>query len=217
VFFPGDIPARAPRLTRHLAEFVMAQVESPANLDRWPNPEGRLITIILIRCGLRATDACTLPFDCLVHDGQRAPYLRYFNHKMRREAAVPIDEDLEIEIRDQQHRVTTRWPEHHARLFPALKSNAGGNNPMTYYSYRGMLNAWLTHCDVRDEHGQLAHLTPHQWRHTFASRLINRDVPQEVIRVLLDHQSTQMTAHYANSRELHQTGEPNTSLRQLAA
>lgn len=197
VFFPGDIPARAPRLTRHLAEFVMAQVESPANLDRWPNPEGRLITIILIRCGLRATDACTLPFDCLVHDGQRAPYLRYFNHKMRREAAVPIDEDLEIEIRDQQHRVTTRWPEHHARLFPALKSNAGGNNPMTYYSYRGMLNAWLTHCDVRDEHGQLAHLTPHQWRHTFASRLINRDVPQEVIRVLLDHQSTQMTAHYA--------------------
>jgi hypothetical protein len=27
--------------------------------------------------------------------------------------------------------------------------------------------------------------------------LINRDVPQEVIRVLLDHESTQMTAHYA--------------------
>jgi integrase len=39
-----------------------------------------------------------------------------------------------------------------------------------------------------------------------ACRLINRDVPQEVIRVLLDHESTQMTAHYANPRELHQTG-----------
>jgi integrase len=49
-------------------------------------------------------------------------------------------------------------------------------------------------------------LTPHQWRHTFACRLINRDVPQEVIRILLDHQSTQMTAHYANPRELHQMG-----------
>jgi integrase len=32
---------------------------------------------------------------------------------------------------------------------------------------------------------------------TAACRLINRDVPQEVIRVLLDHESTQMTAHYA--------------------
>ena len=60
-----------------------------------------------------------------------------------------------------------------------------------------MLNSWLALCEVHDEHGQPVHLTPHQWRHTFACRLINRDVPQEVIRVLLDHQSTQMTAHYA--------------------
>ena len=32
---------------------------------------------------------------------------------------------------------------------------------------------------------------------TFACRLINRDVPQEVVRVLLDHESSRMTAHYA--------------------
>jgi integrase len=197
VFFPGDLPARPPRLARHVAEHIMAQVEAPANLDRWPNPEGRLITIILIRCGLRATDACTLPFDCLLYDGQKAAYLRYFNNKMRREAAVPIDEDLESDIRAQQQRVSARWPGHHPHLFPAATRNAGGRHPMTYYSYRGMLNAWLTTCEVHDEHGQPAHLTPHKWRHTFACRLINRDVPQEVIRVLLDHESTQMTAHYA--------------------
>jgi hypothetical protein len=62
---------------------------------------------------------------------------------------------------------------------------------------RGVLSCWLALCQIHDEHGQPVHLTPHQWRHTFACRLINRDVPQEVIRVLLDHQSTQMTAHYA--------------------
>jgi integrase len=196
-FFPGDIPSRPPQLTRHLAEHIMTQVESPANLDRWASPEGRLITLVLIRCGLRATDACTLAFDCLLHDGQGAPYLRYFNHKMRREAAVPIDEELEAGIRAQQQRVAGRWPDRHPHLFPALKSNAGGQHPVTYYSYRGMLNRWLDICDVRDEHGGPVHLTPHQWRHTFACRLINRDVPQEVVRVLLDHSSTQMTAHYA--------------------
>lgn len=196
-FFPGDIPSRPPRLTRHLAEHIMTQVESAANLDRWTSPEGRLITLILIRCGLRATDACTLAFDCLLHDGQGAPYLRYFNHKMRREAAVPIDEELQAGIRAQQQRVAGRWPGRHPHLFPALKANAGGQHPVTYYSYRGMLNRWLDICDVRDEHGDPVHLTPHQWRHTFACRLINRDVPQEVVRVLLDHSSTQMTAHYA--------------------
>ncbi|MDQ6641134.1 MAG: site-specific integrase, partial [Actinomycetota bacterium] len=197
VFFAGDLPPRASRVTRHLAEHVMAQVEAAANLDRWPNPEGRLVTLILIRCGLRATDACTLSFDCLLHDGAGAPYLRYFNHKMRREAAVPIDADLETEIRAQQQRIAHRWPGQHPHLFPQLKGNAGGQRPLSYYSYRGMLNAWLILCEVRDEHGQPVHLTPHQWRHTFACRLINRDVPQEVVRVLLDHESTEMTAHYA--------------------
>ena len=196
-FFPGDIPSRPPQLTRHLAEHIMTQVESPANLDRWTSPEGRLITLVLIRCGLRATDACTLAFDCLLHDGQGAPYLRYFNHKMRREAAVPVDEELQGTIRAQQQRVASRWPGRHPHLFPALKGNAGGQHPLTYYSYRSMLNRWLDICDVRDEHGGPVHLTPHQWRHTFACRLINRDVPQEVVRVLLDHSSTQMTAHYA--------------------
>jgi len=196
-FFAGDLPSRPSRVTRHLAEYVMAEVEAPANLDRWPNPEGRLVTLVLIQAGLRATDACTLSFDCLLHDGQGAPYLRYFNNKMRREAAVPIDADLEAEIRAQQQRIADRWPEQHPHLFPQLKGNAGGQRPLSYSSYRGMLNSWLALCEVRDEHGQPVHLTPHQWRHTFACRLINRDVPQEVIRVLLDHQSTQMTAHYA--------------------
>jgi hypothetical protein len=55
----------------------------------------------------------------------------------------------------------------------------------------------LERCDIRDEHGQPVRLTAHQWRHTFATRLINRDVPQEVVRVLLDHQTPAMTAHYA--------------------
>jgi len=196
-FFTGDIPRRAPRLSRQLAEHVMAQVEAPANLDRWPHPQGRLLTIILIRCGLRASDACTLAFECLVHDGQGAPYLRYLNHKMRREAAVPIDEELETEIRAQQQRVAGRWPDTHPHLFPAINGNANGKRALTYYSYRTMLNNWLADCEIHDEHGQPARLTPHQWRHTFACRLINRDVPQEVVRVLLDHESTQMTAHYA--------------------
>ena len=108
--FAGDCPPRPPRLTRHLAEYIMAQVEEPANLSRWPDPATRLVTLILIRCGLRACDACTLNCGCLIHDGQGAPHLRYHNTKMRREAAVPIDEELQACIRAQQRRVVSRWP-----------------------------------------------------------------------------------------------------------
>ena len=196
-FYQGDIPAIPGQVDRRLAEYVMAQVEAPANLDRWPSPAGRLITLILTRCGLRISSALALGFDCLLHDGQGAPYLRYFNTKMRREAAVPIDEELEAAIRDQQRRVLDQWPDGTTCLFPRERANVSGNLPLADGTYRRMLGRWLATCEIRDELGRPVHLTPHQWRHTFACRLINRDVPQEVVRVLLDHDSHKMTSHYA--------------------
>ena len=197
VFYPGDTPPVPALVSRQLAEYVMTRVESPASLDRWPSPAGRLVTVILTSCGLRISSALALDFGCILHDGQGAPYLRYFNTKMKREAAVPLDQELEAGIRAQQRRVLDRWPESAACLFPRPHANVSGNLPLSDSSYRRMLGRWLATCDIRDEHGRPVHLTPHQWRHTFACRLINRDVPQEVVRVLLDHDSHRMTSHYA--------------------
>jgi integrase len=196
-FYQGDIPAIPGQVDRRLAEYVMAQIEAPASLDRWASPAGRLITLILTRCGLRISSALALGLDCLLHDGQGAPYLRYFNTKMRREAAVPVDEELEAAIRDQQRRVLDQWPGGTTCLFPRERANVSGNLPLADGTYRRMLGRWLATCEIRDELGRPVHLTPHQWRHTFACRLINRDVPQEVVRVLLDHDSHRMTSHYA--------------------
>ncbi|MER5219355.1 tyrosine-type recombinase/integrase [Streptomyces flaveus] len=201
-FYPDDFPRPDKRLPRALAEHVMAQVEKPANLDRWHNPDGRVLTLILMRCGLRVGDACNLAFDCIIRDADGAAYLRYLNRKMKREALVPIDEEVENEIIAQQQRVLHRWPGGSQWLFPTPRMNPDGTRPLTTHSYRGQLDRWLERCDVRDEHGKAVHLTPHQWRHTFGTRLINRDVPQEVVRVLLDHSSGEMTAHYAR---LHDT------------
>jgi integrase len=197
VLLPGDCPPPPKPVSRQLAEHVMAQIESPANLDRWPDPACRLMTLILVRGGLRISSARTLAFDCLLHDGQDAPYLRYFNTKMRREAAVPIDEELEADIRAQQRRVLQRWPDGSPYLFPRPQTNPTGKAPFVDSTYRRQLRQWLRSCEIHDEHGRPVHLTPHQWRHTFACRLINRDVPQEVVRVLLDHESSRMTSHYA--------------------
>ena len=201
-FYPDDFPKPEKRLPRGLAEHIMAQVEQPANLDRWNNPESRLLTIILMRCGLRVGDASKIAFDCVIRGGDSAPYLRYTNRKMKREALVPIDEEVEQAIAEQQQRILRRWTDGSPWLFPAPKMNPDGRKPLTTPSYRGQLRDWLDRCDFRDEHGRPVHLTPHQWRHTFGTRLINRDVPQEVVRVLLDHSSGEMTAHYAR---LHDT------------
>jgi site-specific recombinase XerC len=68
VFHSEDYPKRGQQLPRALAEHVMAQLENPVNLDQWNDPDRRLITVILIRCGLRLGDTLCLPTDCIVHD-----------------------------------------------------------------------------------------------------------------------------------------------------
>jgi integrase len=196
MIFPGDQPPRTELLPRALAGHVMAQVEQPANLARQENPAYRLVTLILIRCGLRVSDALKLPFDCTVTDDAGAPYLRYRNHKMKREALVPIDDELLSQIRGQQQRVLARYRAG-IMLFPRPEKNPDGKAPVSSATYRQALYRWLEHCDVRDEHGQPVHLTPHQWRHTLGSTLINNDVPQHVVQKILDHDSPQMTGHYA--------------------
>lgn len=197
MFDYDDYPKRGQLLPRALAEHVMTQLEDPANLDRWNDPARRLITLILIRCGLRLGDALRLPFDCIVHDADQAPYLRYQNHKMNREALVPIDEELKAGIIDQQRRVRDRWPQGTPVLFPRGRANPDGSKRVSHSGYQHALGEWLRRCDIRDEHGQPVHLTPHQYRHTLGTRLINMDVPQEVVRRILDHDSHAMVAHYA--------------------
>jgi integrase len=197
MFFAEDHPRRREQLPRALAEQVMAQVEHSDNLDRWTNPAYRLVTVILIRCGLRVSDALRLPPDCIATDPEGAPYLRYFNHKMKREALVPIDEELHTLIAHQQANGAST-----ALLLPRPTKNPDGRAATSSSTYRLALYRWLHLCDVRDERGRAVRFTPHQWRHTLGTRLINRDVPQEVVRRILDHDSPQMTAHYAR---LHDT------------
>ena len=195
--YPSDQPRRdetpAPRA---IPEFVMHQLESPANLDRISDPRIRLLVEVLIRAGLRIGDATRLQMDCLIRDPQGAVYLRYRNHKMRRDAMVPIDDELAAMVEAQRARTRQRFPTT-AALLPRSSANPDGRLPIPTATFHLQLGQWLETCGVTDELGQPVHVTAHQFRHTAATRWINHDVPQEVVRRLLDHTSHTMTAVYA--------------------
>jgi len=116
---------------------------------------------------------------------------------MKREALVPVDDELDRLVSRQHERNRDRWPDGTPVLFPRPKANIDGTRPAGSSTYRDALYRWLEDCDIRDEHGQPVQLTPHQWRHTLGTVLINRDVPQHVVQKILDHDSAEMTAHYA--------------------
>lgn len=174
----------------------MAQLENPANLDRMGDPRIRLLVQILIRAGLRIGDATRLELDCLVRDPQGGVYLRYRNHKMRREAVVPIDDELAAMIQAQQTRTRQRFPSTGV-LLPRSSANPDGRLPMPTATFHLNLGLWLETCGITDDLGRPVRVTAHQFRHTAATGWINHDVPQEVVRRLLDHTSHTVTAVYA--------------------
>ena len=79
----------------------MAQLESAANLDKLTDRRWRLLFPLLMETGLRINDALHLPQDCVMHDQHNAPYLRYLNRKMKREALVPISVEMAAMINEQ--------------------------------------------------------------------------------------------------------------------
>ena len=199
--YSEDFPPRTPLPPRGLTEYVMAQLEDSANLDKLTDPRWRVLIPLLIATGLRVNDALRLEPDCLVYDHQHAPYLRYFNHKMKREALLPVSEELASSIATRRREAREQFSVQSC-LFPRVMHNPAGTHPTGKSTFSKALQHWIADCNIHDETGNRVHVSAHQFRHTLGTRLINNDVPQEVVRKILDHTSTEMTAHYAR---LHDT------------
>jgi len=63
---------------------------------------------------------------------------------MKREALVPIDEELRTLISQQHHRIRVRWPAGTPVLFPRPNCNIDGTRPVSGTTYREALRQWLT-------------------------------------------------------------------------
>ena len=194
----SDHPRRTAALPRALPEFIMAQIEDTKALAQLEQPH-RLMMQILTRTGLRLSDTYRLAIDCLLSDHQNAPYLRYFNHKMSREATLPIDDELAAAITEQAKAVQAVLPD--ARYLAPGPTSTTGDRPWNPGTAAGHIQTWQKTTGLHDEQGRPFRFTAHQLRHTYATRLINADVPQEVVRRLLDHESHEMTARYARLKD----------------
>lgn len=193
-----DTPVVRQRPRRAITDYVLRQLDSPAALARFPSDHGRLLIRLGLACGLRLGDARRLPFDCVIRDAEGHPYLAWINHKIRNEPGYfPLEEDLVEHITAQQEAATARFPQGTPWLFPATANNLTGSEPLRAAQARRQLRQWLADLAITDEHGQPVYVTYHQFRHTLATRLLNRDVPITVVQDLLGHASPQTTIGYA--------------------
>lgn len=198
VIYSDELHCRRVSLPRFIPEVVMAQLESETNLEQL-RPPYRNLVVLLTETGLRAGDACALPLNPVVPDSAAWPCLRFVSSKMRTEHLLPLSPRAIDAIRAQQRFVSQTWPEATVWLFP---SRSDPNQPLPYDTFRPVFGDWQRRIGLQDESGRPIRVTPHQFRHTLGTRLINAGVPQHVVQRLLGHASPAMTAVYA---QLHDT------------
>ena len=201
IIFQDDLPVRDHPVPRWVSEFVMAQLEHDDNLAIL-EPTSRHLIVVLMETGLRANDACRLPFNPLVEDSAGWPCLRFHSRKVNTDQLVPLSGRAAVAIRDQQAVVRADYPAATTWLFPDPARHTDGPRPFTYDKLNRRLTSWQRQIGLHDETGRPVHVTAHQFRHTVGTRLINAGVPQHVVQRLLGHASPGMTAVYA---QLHDT------------
>jgi hypothetical protein len=135
----------------------------------------------------------------LICDDKHEWYLRFSQSKTHRELVIPlVEEEVIGAIQSQQQEIRAQWGDTCAYLFPSPSSPS---KPYLQATFRRQLNEWALQCQITDRHQRPYHFTAHQFRHTVGMRLINEDVPLEVISRLLGHQSVSMTQVYARVRD----------------
>jgi len=200
--YSEDFPARTEPLPRFVDEFVMAQLESADNLARLHSPTLVNLVVVLIETGLRIGDATALPFDAAVADSVGWPCLRFLNSKMAAEQLIPLSAKAAAAISAQQDHLLARCSEGTPPLlFPRRHANPDRTKPFTIASVQRLLRRWQAEIGLHDDTGQPIRVTPHQFRHTLGTRMINQGVPQHVVQKLLGHASPEMTAIYAHMHD----------------
>jgi integrase len=201
------------------------------------------ITLLVALLGRRVSEICLLDPDPLEPLLPAAPpahadpsgnnelgqlplaKLRYQQTKIDGAPNTILVHAVVVAIIGEQQRWAARYFAEHGApgvkpkyLFLAPVMNRNGERPYADRSLRQLLTKLAARLDVRDSTGALIDFNrTHRFRHTVATKLLNGGTPLHVLQRYLGHLTPTMSMIYANSRELHQMGELNTSFRQLGA
>ena len=144
----------------------------------------RLLFLLMLRCGLRVSEACALPWSAV---DLAAGTLRIDDGKGQVDRVVYLSPDVGRELKLWQARGTNT-----PHLFPSRKRKG---LPLDRRVANAMMAEYLRRASVTQKY------SPHCLRHTFATQLLNAGVSLEVLKELLGHRSIQNTLKYTQLYE----------------
>jgi site-specific recombinase XerD len=150
------------------------------------NPRDRAMFLLMLRCGLRIGEVATL-----------------------RLADLYLDEDhprLVVRGKSSRERSVYLSPqaEHALRAYLAERSSAACDFVFLSYQHKGLSTTSIHNCLLKYCEMAGIHLTAHQFRHSFATDLVNADAAVTSIQKLMGHRWLETTQIYilANDKQV---------------
>ncbi|EJQ92780.1 hypothetical protein II3_05234 [Bacillus cereus MC67] len=199
LLFPADKPKRKKKSVDqidYIPDFVLEQLFTHINdLHKDVIP----VVWVAFKTGLRISDVLGLTSDCLERLNDKYSIVTDIEKTYVKGHRIPIDDELANIL---------------AVLIQQSKENSNQhNNPdgFIFIRYRGVrkrisfkqsmvrnsLNILAHQKNIVDERGNLFHFTNHQFRHTYAVKMLNGGADILTVQELLAHASPEMTLRYA--------------------
>lgn len=194
---PGDFPKYIQhRQVNSIPDSVLEQLFNNLN---YLHPEVSPIVWITFKTGLRISDVLTLTNKCLIIVNE-SPYLQLDISKTKvHNHRIPIDTHLAdiITFLAKRCELETNMDNNPKRyLFPRLSGTRKGR-PFTQSFVREELNTLAIKQNIAGEDGEIYHFRMHEFRHTYAVKLLNNGADILTVQELLAHASPEMTMVYA--------------------
>lgn len=181
-----------PRLPKPLPRYLPLDVDRRLG-EALEGSEFRLAAdaLLLARaCGLRIGELLDLELDCVHEVPGNGAWLKVPLGKLDTERMVPLDGETVTLI----DRITATRSK--GRAFAHPRSGRPAQFLFTHHGRRLAQQTLRLELDRAARVAGIAHVTPHQLRHTFATVMVNAGVSLQALMALLGHVSAEMSLRY---------------------
>lgn len=182
-----------PKLPQTLPRYLPVDIDRRLTEELSQRPGNKLAAAALRLqrcCGLRIGELLDLELDCVHEVPGHGGWLKIPLGKLETERMVPLDDDI-LELIDHITQIRS-----HGRPMPHPRYRRPAQFLFTHHGRRLSQRAVRDELDRAAQAAGLAHVTPHQLRHTYATALVNAGVSLQALMALLGHMSAEMSLRY---------------------
>ena len=145
-------------LPRYIPQEVLDQLIF--YLDSLPIQIKRIVIILLVS-GMRVSELCSLPYDCLVQEAAGYWFLRYNQLKLQTDRIISVSNMAAAVIKEQQKALENEQGGNMRYLFPNSKGR-----PLSQQTFINILNRLAREKDIRNATGEIWRFQARQFRYT---------------------------------------------------